>query len=176
MSTSRSRFVRQSAEVFAARDPVTKVSNSEIKFLQQKALSLAEKKARILLHAEPKQLLHEMLITHVRGAYIQPHVNKYSAKSFLVLSGEMAVVLFDDEGSIETHHRLNSVNTEGDFMIRLEAPVYHTIVVLTDTVVFLETVLGPHEETLYAKFAPKPNQLKAAQQYLGCLEKRTRLS
>jgi hypothetical protein len=39
-------------------------------------------------------------------------------------------------------------------------------------VVFLETTLGPHKETIYADFAPKPNE-KGATEYMTWLEKQT---
>jgi cupin fold WbuC family metalloprotein len=87
----------------------------------------------------------------------------------------MVVVFFTEDGLIQTCHRLTALGAGEKFMVRLESPVYHTVIILTETVVFLETVLGPHEETLYAKFAPKPDELETAQEYLACLEKHTML-
>lgn len=162
---------QHSKVVFAANDAVTPLSVEDIEFLKRIADSSPQKKARILMHADPSRSLHEMLIVHTRGSYIQPHINADSAKSFLVLSGEMVVFLFDDVGSIKECHRMCANSGSGIFMLRLEEPVYHTLVVLTNTVVFLETVLGPHQQTRYGSFSPKPTEKGAVQEYMTWLER-----
>ena len=165
-------FSRLSDAVFVADEAVTTISSNDIDFLKHQATVLPVRKSRVLLHGKPEQLLHEMLIVHMRGTYIQPHINQRSAKSFLVVSGTMKLVLYDEDGSIRAHYRLSADDAEASVLIRLNRPYFHTLIVLSDTVVFLETTLGPHDETVYADFAPQPNK-KGAAEYMAWLEKQT---
>ena len=175
MDSTHNQFLRHSENVFRPTSEITTVSFSDLEFLRDQAHLLPDQKARILLHSDPTRSLHEMLITHTRGTYIQPHINEHSAKSFLVLLGEMVVVLFTEDGLIETCHRLTALGAGENFMVRLENPIYHTVIILTETVVFLETVLGPHEHTRYAKFAPRSEEVEPSQKYLAWLEQKTAL-
>ena len=167
-----SGFSKLSDAVFVADEAITTVSLNDIDFLKHQASVLPVKKSRVLLHGKPEQLLHEMLIVHTRGTYIQPHINQRSAKSFLVISGTMKLVLYDEDGSIRAHYCLSADDAEANVLIRLNRPYFHTLIMLSDTVVFLETTLGPHKETIYADFAPQPNE-KGANEYMAWLEKQT---
>ena len=159
-------FSQLSDAVFVADEAVTTISSNDIDFLKHQATVLPVGKSRVLLHGKPEQLLHEMLIVHTRGTYIQPHINQRSAKSFLVVYGTMKLVLYDEDGSIRAD------DAEANVLIRLNRPYFHTLIMLSDTVVFLETTLGPHKETIYADFAPQPNE-KGANEYMAWLEKQT---
>nr|MCS5608858.1 hypothetical protein [Candidatus Poribacteria bacterium] len=52
------------------------------------------------------------------------------------------------------------------FLLRLDDPVFHTVVPVTTTVTFLETVKGPHTQTHYAPFAPAPNDTSESEKYM----------
>ena len=171
MSSHKYNYSKLSDTVYVAKNRVTTISQGDITFLSNRALELPEKKVRILLHGEPKQLLHEMLIAHTKGSYIQPHINECSVKSFVVLSGTMVLVLYRKDGTIDEIVRLSASEYETDIMIRLNTPFYHTVLVLTETVVFLETILGPHNSTCYAEFAPRPEEQELADNYLAWLTK-----
>ncbi len=162
-------FVPLSDLVLAAKGSVATLSNDVLVKLSEQALAHQMKKARILLHGKSDHALHEMLITHSRGRYIRPHINESSAKSFLVLEGEMMVLLFDDDGKVSDKYLLGQQKSGADFMLRVQDPVFHTIVVVSETVTFLETILGPHQKTRYADFAPDPED-DAASSYFAWLE------
>ena len=174
MADESKEFAVLSRLVMAAKGPITTVSGTELDRLQKLAATQREKQARILLHGDPAHSLHEMLITHTQGSYIRPHINEFSAKSFLMLVGEMTVFLFDDNGEISARYHLGSQHSGKDFMLRLEEPVFHTLVVMSETASFLETVLGPHRETRYAGFAPEPSDRLAADQYFAWLVRESR--
>jgi len=162
-------FQRRSEAVYSAQDSVVCISRSQVDFLRNVAENSSTRKARVLLHGTPDKDLHEMLITHSFGQYIQPHINLNSAKSFVVLDGEMAVVLFTNEGAISSDIRLGPFAGAIDFLLRLEDPVFHSIIPISTTVTFLETVKGPHVKTHYASFAPPPNDISASVKYLTWL-------
>jgi cupin fold WbuC family metalloprotein len=159
-------FQELSETVYSSQGPVVRISSSEIDFLQDVAAKSPSRKARMLLHGSPDNDLHEMLIVHSFGQYIQPHINLDSAKSFLVLDGEMIVVLFNNEGEISNYVKLGVSKGASDFLLRLDDPVFHTVVPVTTTVTFLETVKGPHTQTHYAPFAPLPNNSFESEKYI----------
>ena len=162
-------FQRRSESVYSAQDSVVYISKSEVDFLQNVAANSSSKKARVLLHGNPDKDLHEMLIVHSFGQYIQPHINLNSAKSFVVLDGEMAVVLFNKEGEISNYVQLGVSRGTSDFLLRINDPVFHTVVPISNTVTFLETVKGPHMQTHYAPFAPPPTDKSKSETYMKWL-------
>ena len=89
MENKSKSFASLNNAVMAAEGAVTTISRVELNLLRKLATAQREKKARILLHGDSGHSLHEMLITHSNGSYIRPHINESSAKSFLVLEGEM---------------------------------------------------------------------------------------
>ena len=169
MTRKIDNFVVLNDVVSAVKGPTATLSRYALDRLREQALRHCQKKARILLHGDPGNSLHEMLITHCDGSYIRPHINEYSAKSFLVLEGEMMVFFFDDRGGISDRCLLRPEKSGGDFMLRFQNPVFHTLVVMSETVSFLETVLGPHRQTRYAEFAPEPSDRLAVDEYFAWL-------
>jgi len=166
MKEKPSCFQQRTEIVYSAQDPVVCITKSEIDFLRDVAERSSLGKARVLLHGSPENELHEMLIVHSFGQYIRPHINDHSAKSFLVLDGAMVVVMYRDEGTINDHVHLGEFGSNAPFLLRLEEPVFHTIVPISNTVIFLETIKGPHMETHYAPFAPAPNDKSEAEKYM----------
>ena len=159
-------FQQLSETVYSAEEPVVCVSRSEIDYLHDVAANSSSGKARVLLHGSPDKDLHEMLIVHSFGQYIQPHINLDSAKSFIVLDGKMAVVLFNNEGAVSSCVQLGVSNGASAFLLRLDDPVFHTVVPISTTVTFLETARGPHMRTCYAPFAPSPNNTLESEKYM----------
>ena len=134
-------------EVLFATDAIVKIDASDIAELKQKAKQNPRRRIRICVHSDIRDSIHEMLIVHSFGQYIQPHINLVSAKSFVVLDGEMVVVLFNNEGEISNYVQLGESNGASAFLLRLDDPVFHTVVPISTTVTFLETVKGPHVQT-----------------------------
>jgi cupin fold WbuC family metalloprotein len=168
--TKKPEFFQQRSEVvYSVEDSIVSISSSDVDFLREVAENSSLRKARVLLHGSPDNDLHEMLISHSFGQYIQPHINNHSAKSFVVLDGEMVVVLFNNEGAISKHIELAAFSGATPFLLRLENPVFHTVVPISATVIFLETVKGPHTETNYAPFSPSPNDTSESEKYITWL-------
>ena len=162
-------FRLQSETVYSAHKSVIAVSKSEIDFLREVAANSSSRKSRVLLHGRPSNDLHEMLIVHSLGQYIQPHINDHSAKSFVVLEGEMVVVVYKEDGTVKNHIHLSRYDSSSAFLLRLGRPVFHTVVAISQSVTFLETVKGPHIETRYASFAPSPINCSDAKKYMAWL-------
>lgn len=164
-------FVQDTPIIFSARGVEITLDDTDLRFLSTLVKKRPEKTARFLIHGNPESELHEMVIGHAEMKYIRPHINDNSVKSFTVLSGSMAVITFEATGTISKIFHLKEVGKGKPFILRLNEPIFHTILALTGTVIFLETTLGPHLMTRYAEFAPRPDDDVAVEKYLTFLKK-----
>ena len=158
-------------EVFAVSDAVAQLTTEHIDFLKARARENKRRTCRLLLHRSTDDALHEMLIVHPLGRYIRPHKNVRSSKSFHVVEGALACILFDDDGAIGDHWIMGEYSGNGTFLVRLSERRYHTLIPLTDTVVFVETILGPFQGTTYAPWAPEEGDSIEATAYYETISK-----
>jgi cupin fold WbuC family metalloprotein len=135
-------------------DPVL-VSQADMELLIGAARSAPNKRARLILHGDRQDSLHEMVIALPMDSCDHPHTNYKSGKSFLALSGQFAVVYFSDDGVIAKPIVLSAnADRAGDRMVRFRRPTWHTIVPLAGDTVLLETVIGPFEGNRFAPWFP----------------------
>lgn len=155
-----------SDEVFISKEPVTTVSASDVEFLKDRALENPRKRVRLCAHSASDDLLHEMLIVHARGNYVPPHRHKGKSESFHMIEGMLKIVLFDDQGNTTHIIKMAAGDPDATLFYRLSAPIYHTVIALTELVVFHETTNGPfrREDMEFAPWAPAEDAPPAAQQ------------
>lgn len=159
-----SDLLRLNSEVFQAREGVVSVTPDMVALLQECARNNPRRKCRFLLHPASDDLLHEMLIVHCRGQYIRPHISHTSSKTYHVIAGEMMCVLFEDDGRVSSNYRLGG--PEGLVMLRIPPGRFHTLIPVTETVAFTETIRGPFRGTAYADWAAdETDDRQAAREY-----------
>ena len=141
-------------EVFTTSDSVVKLTREDTAVLLAQAGRNRRAKCRLLMHRDTSDPLHEMLIVHRMGKYIRPHKNVNSSKSFTLIEGSLECILFSDEGEISDHFRMGVYNSQDSFSVRLSDSCFHTLIPLSESVVFIETILGPFQGTTYAPWAP----------------------
>ncbi|OQA34725.1 MAG: hypothetical protein BWY57_00287 [Betaproteobacteria bacterium ADurb.Bin341] len=146
-----------SVAVEVADSPFVLVGEMLIDRTVARAQRAPQRRARVLLHPGQEDSLHEMLIALPRESCDVPHINFKSGKSFHVVRGEMAVMIFSDDGSEVTPCRLGAGTTAPSRMVRLNRPSWHTIIPLSDYVVFIETIIGPFTGNRFAEWAPSPD-------------------
>ena len=96
-----------------------------------------------------------MVIVHTQGKYIRPLKNVVGGKSFSVVEGAFALVSFDDDGNVSGHQVVGDYSDGGVFTVRLSDDRFHTLINLTEQVVFIETCLGPFKGSEFAPWAPE---------------------
>lgn len=135
-------------------EPIT-AAESDLQFLGERARQSSRGRARLCAHSSAEDGLHEMLICLTQTCYIRPH-RHFKAESALVLRGECDLVLFDSAGEIRDVLPLGPRESGQRFFVRLSDPVYHTYVLRTALLFFLETTPGPLDRTRteYAPWAP----------------------
>jgi len=139
---------------FYAADEVSHVDQNDVAALQRLSLESGEA-SRYNLHNEPSDDLHSMVILQPRGAYAQPRKHMTKSKVFQLVSGKMAVIVFDDSGTVTSVHRLAADET---LVVRIAPNLFHTNVSLSDQAVYHEIIAGPYiresNDRVYAAFAP----------------------
>lgn len=159
-------YERLNDEVYVSKDPVTVVAAGDIAFLKEKAADNPRRRVRLCAHAAADDSLHEMLIVHARGNYVPPHRHMGKSESFHMIEGKLKIVLFDDLGNIEKVIDMAADDSAAAVFYRLSAPTYHTVIALSDFVVFHETTNGPfrREDMQFAPWAPAESASDAEQQ------------
>lgn len=124
-------------------------------------------RARLILHPDRSDTLHEMVIALPPASCDHPHINFKSGKSFLALSGQFAVMHCSGDGSRITPVVLSAGPWPGARMARLRAPAWHTIIPLQGDTVFLETIVGPFEGNQWAPWFPGESDPDGRERFAG---------
>jgi cupin fold WbuC family metalloprotein len=107
-------------------------------------------------HRSLEEQVHRFLNAMLRDTYVRPHRHLTPPKpeAFLVLRGEVALLVFDEGGAIKSVHRLSDPTRPGPIGIDIPAGPYHSLVVLSDSAVIYEVKPGPYVKQTDKAFAP----------------------
>lgn len=164
-------------EVLYSESAITVTDRSDIDLFKKLSSRNQRKRIRLCAHVEPNDLLHEMLIVHERGAYVRPHKHPGKTESTHIIEGLVDVVVFDDEGRIESVIRMGDYASGKTFYYRMAIPVFHALIIRSDVLVFHETTNGPFDrrDTIFAPWAPEDSDVNFASDFLADLDDRVRL-
>lgn len=155
-------------------EQVCTVGREEIKLLKLKAGQTAGLRCRICTHNGPEASLHEMMITLKKESYIRPHRHLGKVESFHLIDGTVDIVFFDEAGRIVKVCRMGNYQSGDSFYYRIEEPLYHTLLIRSDFLVFHETTNGPFlaEDTEFPAWAPEADDSKGAESFRTQLQHR----
>lgn len=153
------------ANTFHLGAPVVTLRADDFAPLLPAAQASPLRRARLCLHASSADLTQEMVICLLRDCYIRPHRHAQKSESFLLLSGRLTVVLFDDAGRATQRIPLEPLGGQAAYYYRLSAPTWHTVLADSEYVLFHETTTGPFVpgETEYAPWAPEAGTPEAVE-------------
>ncbi len=161
-----------SEEIFYADQPTILINPEKIKILKNNALKSNRQRCRLCAHQEMSDLRHDMFIVNNRDTYVRPHKNfNKSSKSFHVIEGAMDVILFDEEGQVTNIFPMGNYQSGLNFFYRTSVRLYHTLLIQSDEIVFLESTNGPFKktDTVYAPWAPEESNLQKAKEFMAFL-------
>jgi len=143
-------------------DDIFSLNTNIFNELRKLAQNDITKRSRILLHSNQNSQIHEMLIAFEKGSYVRPHKHIGKSESYLILYGKLDLIYFNDDGKIIKKFELQDNSNETPFYFRSENDQWHTINIISDYVILLETTNGPVENisTIFADWAPDPNEIK----------------
>jgi cupin fold WbuC family metalloprotein len=118
-----------------------------------------------------------MLIVHERGAYVRPHKHTGKTESAHIIEGLVDVVMFDDSGRIESVIRMGDYASGRIFYYRMAIPVFHTLIIRSDVLVFHETTNGPFDrgDAVFAPWAPEDSDVNFVNTFMADLDDKVRL-
>lgn len=143
---------------------IIQISKEDVERLKYSAYCASKRRDRICLHKGHNDPIQEMLIVCCRDSYIRPHRNVRSSKSFTVIEGELLLVMFNNNGEVKERLRMG----RDTFLCRLNTNLWHTIVPISDYVVYLEINGGPFIEGAdeYAQWAPEGDNMDEVESFM----------
>lgn len=159
-------------EVLFADGSVIPVSAEDIQKMKGRAFNNRRKRIRLCTHGATDDPLHEMLIVHQRGCYVRPHKHEGKSESLHVVEGTAEMVLFHDDGAIMDVLSLGAYGSGKIFYNRLSDPVFHSLLITSDCMVFHETTNGPFDRnhTLFAPWSPEETDIQRIRVFLNRLK------
>jgi cupin fold WbuC family metalloprotein len=140
----------------------------------QQAKEAPRRRKNYNLHPADVAKCHRLLNAIEPGSYIRPHrhLDLEKDEAFVILQGKLAVISFDEQGTILA----TAILAVGGEAVAADIPhgVFHTAVSLASGTVFFEAKAGPYlpfAEAEKAPWAPDEGVPEAAA-YLAILEQR----
>ena len=154
-----SQAKRTSEEVITACISNVDVSYKTIRDLVEISKTTSRGRVRLCAHETVNESVHEMFIVHPKGAYIPPHKHLEKSESILVLDGEVEYFTFSDDGVVNQRISMGDYRSGKSFFFRLQKPIFHSMLILSETLTFLEITKGPFNpnDTVEAGWAPNKN-------------------
>ena len=170
------RFRKVADGVYYANGGVVRVGDAEIRFLEERVADTQRGRIRLCAHSDEADALHEMLILVSERSYIRPHRHRAKSESHHVVRGLADVLFFDNHGGLVSVERYGPPGSGHPFFYRIAEPVWHTLLIRSETFVLHETTNGPlrREDTQLAPWAPDENDGGGVMQYRRALEKAIR--
>lgn len=151
------RLEQTGPDVFQLRGDLVTIDESDIAFVKAKARESGTGRARICIHPDGSDPLHQMIIALHRSTYVRPHRHPGKSESFHVIDGRVLIVFFDDGG--EPVHFIDlEAGGNRPFSHRVSVPLYHTVIPVSETCVVHEITNGPFNpaDTDFAAWGPDP--------------------
>ena len=161
----------ESPEVVYAGGEIVTVDSAAVAALVRDAGNNPRRRIRLCAHASVDDAVHEMLIVHERSCYVRPHKHVGKSESFHVVEGEVDVVIFDDLGRVTDVISMGSYGSSLPFFYRIAQPLYHTLIIRSDVLVFHETTSGPFQrsQTVFAPWSPDGGDAEEVAAYFSVL-------
>jgi len=149
---------------------IIKINKEEINKLKHRAQLAALRRARLCLHKNEKDPLQEMVIVLCKNSYIRPHRHKEKDESIHVIEGAFYLVIFNANGLVSERIFVKQNGSQGHIVCRVKENVWHTIIPLSDFVVFHEVIRGPFRGPKSREFASwAPEEGKIAKEFINTI-------
>lgn len=171
------KYRPMSPEVLYSDDAITTTDRSEIELFKQLSSRNLRKRIRLCTHGSQDDRLHEMLIVHERSTYVRPHKHPGKTESTHIIEGVVDVVVFGDDGQIERVISMGDYASGRNFYYRMAIPVFHSLIIRSDVLVFHETTNGPFNrmDTVFAPWAPEDGDVNSVNAFMADLDRKLKL-
>lgn len=137
-----------------------KITKAQIDQVCEESRESPRKRKNFNYHAELTDSLQRMLNAMQPDTYIQPHKHEDPDKreAFIILTGSVLIVTFNDYGEIKDHILLNQ--KKGNFGVEIPERTWHSLIILEENSVVYEVKDGPYSpisDKNFASWAPAEN-------------------
>ncbi|EMJ47982.1 WbuC family cupin fold metalloprotein [Leptospira santarosai] len=163
-----------SEEVYHSTESLLNIHKEDIQKLIKIAKETKRKRARICSHPNSNEFLQEMFIVHPKGTYVRPHKHINKSESMMILEGEVDFITFEETGEIDRVLNMGSYNTGKIFYDSMRSSIYHTLLIRSEWLVFLEITKGPFkkEDTIFASWSPEESDIEGISKFMNTIEQR----
>ena len=95
------KFHEVNSEVLYTLEPIVNIGHGDIDLLKERARSNQRRRARICMHPDVHDRLHEMLIVHASDAYVRPHLHNHKSESLHIVEGRAELLFFSSSGEVK---------------------------------------------------------------------------
>lgn len=158
--------------VFYANDALVTATKELIGFLKTSAANSPLKRARLCAHPTSDAVQHDMIIVSHYSTYVAPHRHFGRSETMLILEGKARAPLFNGQGNVENVLKLGSSESGRIFFYRMPETKFHSLIIETEWLVFIESTIGPFDQTQSedAIWAPPASKFTEGKIYLDkCL-------
>ncbi|MBN1765557.1 MAG: WbuC family cupin fold metalloprotein [Sedimentisphaerales bacterium] len=148
---------------------IIQITPALLEQLKQSAACEPLRRARLCLHRNLHDKVHEMVIALQKDSYCRPHRHLEKSESFHIIEGSMLVILFDDQGLITKKIKMAPLPENATFFYRLNCSLWHMVLPLTEFVIFHETTTGPFipDQQYRAPWSPDESDPPAVADFLN---------
>jgi len=114
--------------------------------LKEEAQKAPFRRARLCLHHDHTDPVHEMFIVFCRDSIVPIHKHLNKSESFHVIEGELDIVIFDDDGNLIRRVEMGPPGSGKAFLYRMSVDAWHSVVPRSEFVAIHETTTGPFEK------------------------------
>jgi len=168
MTLDFDKLFKQSEEVFHTRDGQCQLTYLDIQHLVDISKGNPREKSRLCIHSSPDEPVHQMFISHSKEVYVRPHKHIDKSESMLILEGKADYLSFEEDGHIASRVPLGSVKSGDIFFQTTDKNIYHTIIIRSDWLIFLEVANGPFQKNgmCFADWSPPQEETHLGLKYL----------
>lgn len=118
--------------------PIHTITSSLLEDLLERAAASPRLRAIHRLHDDDWEHCHRMLNALMPGTYVRPHRHdsKYQSEAFIVLRGKLALLIFDEDGSVDLIHSRILSPADGLFGMDIPPGIWHSLVALEAAVIY----------------------------------------
>src|SRR6266571_5618438 len=158
-SVVMSRMKKISNDVYVTEEAFPSVGTSEVEFLRGAISASALGRARLCMHKDPEDRMHEMFISFTGTNYVRPSKHLGKDESLHVIDGSAEYVFFDSSGRVTNVVPLGTYSSDRQFYCRIPAETEHALIIRSDNISVHESTVGPFNraDTVFSAWSPDGN-------------------
>lgn len=118
-------------------------TSDDCKIIEDAAKNHRLRRARINIHLNNNDEIHEMLIAFTNESLVLPHKHPDKVESFHIIRGRIRITFFDEDGGESSIKPIELDSEDGPFYYRLYTPTIHKVEPLSEMCILHEITNGP---------------------------------